>query len=83
MFSQETEAGFFIMKRILILALLFTSIACSKESVKNPSGQCYICTFGVSQGVQKDPVEICNESPNKVFTDAQGNKLDSQCKLKP
>lgn len=60
-----------------IIAILFFSLAllssCKKDSI------CYDCTFGTVNGVQRPPEIWCGD-PNHIFTDAQGNAMNSFCR---
>jgi hypothetical protein len=63
------------MKKIkLIIAIsLLSIVGCKKES------QCYLCTFGVSNGVQREPEVWCGD-PNQIFYDDSSNAISSFCR---
>lgn len=63
------------MKKLLFISVIFLA-SCSKEK-----GNCYDCYFGTVNGVNPPHVEYCGEMPHQ-FTDAQGNPLQSFCRLK-
>lgn len=66
------------MKKFLLAVIIAGSLAsCNKER------ECYHCTFGVLNGVQKPPVDYCGtDGGARQFTDEQGNKLTSNCRPK-
>lgn len=66
-----------LTKVILLLTVMFTLFSCKKDE-----GQCYNCTFGVVNGVQRPPEKWCGD-PNHVFQDAEGNNLNSFCQPIP
>lgn len=58
--------------KYLLFILLVVFVSCTK------SGQCYTCTFGITNGYQPPPQQYCGPMPH-YFKDAQGNDLQSFC----
>jgi hypothetical protein len=70
------------MKKLIIIAAAFSLASCSKIKLPNQN-QCYICTFGTVNGQSFAPVEYCGtDGPTHQFTDANGNPIQSNCKVK-
>lgn len=61
------------MKKLLFIMLVATLFSCKKNR------QCYDCSFGILNGVQRPPEVWCGD-PNHVFTDNSGNALNSFCR---
>lgn len=63
-----------------ILTALYISLSLLIFSCKKDNTPCWHCTFGIINGVQPAPQDYCGDDGGaKLFTDAQGNDLQTYC----
>ena len=60
------------MRNLIVIFILILLVSCKKNT------QCYECSFGIVNGVQRPPERWCGE-PDHIFTDDSGNAINSFC----